>query len=91
MSFFRILAKLPVRKIHSIPHTGSEAMEVVKHNIEQKKFRDALDLVDKIELDYPEYFKAVSIFRGRAMLGLAKEMHLMPEKKERAKKIRLSP
>ena len=88
MSFFRTLSKLPVRNIHSMPHTGAEAMEVVKQNIEQKKFRDALNLVDKIELDYPEYFKAVSIFRGRAMLGLAKEMNLIPEKNEIAKKVR---
>lgn len=82
MRLFNMLTKFPMRQIHGIPYSGSEAIQMVKKNIEQKKFRDALILVNKIELDYPEYFKAISIFRGKAAFGLAKEMNLISDKVE---------
>ena len=82
MRFFNMMTKFPMRQIHGTPYSGSEAIEIVKKNIAQKKFSDALILVNKIELEHPEYFKAISVFRGKAAFGLAKEMNLISDKGE---------
>lgn len=58
---------------------GSEVMEAVKACIAEKKYREALKIINKVERVYPEYFKAVSFFRGQTSVGLEREIGLIED------------
>ena len=56
---------------------GEKEVERLKQLIQQREYRKAINLADQIEIKYPEFFKAIFIYRGQAGFGLAEEMGLI--------------
>ena len=80
MKFFTSLAKLSLKQLHNPMPGGKEVIEEARNYILQKKYREALTLLDQAELNHPEYFKAISIFRGKASVGLLQELDGIEER-----------
>lgn len=77
MKLFSIFVRTLTTSNHTQNTTGRVAMDTIKNLINQKKYREASSLIDKTELAHPEYFKALIFYRGKANLGLAKQLNLI--------------
>ena len=80
IQWLRVIRNISSISLHTFAQEGKTAIANIKNNIKNERYREALKNLNKLESTHPEYFKAATTLRGKACVGLARQMNLIENK-----------